>query len=102
MIAAHQGGGKAPASNTAREKFLFDLLMTVQTERLILQTTDGKQFALLSLEEWQGFEIGDSDDFEQEVQATTENSELLAFLAARRSGGPRVPLAEVKKQLGLY
>jgi len=86
---------------TIKEKFLFDLLMSIQTEGLILQTTEGKQFALLSLEEWQGFEIGDSDDFEQEVQATMDNQELLTFLAARRSGGPRVPLAEVKKQLGL-
>ncbi|HEY88108.1 MAG TPA: hypothetical protein G4N98_00010 [Thermoflexia bacterium] len=55
----------------------------------------------LALEEWQGFEIGDSDDFEQEVQATIANQELLTFLAARRSGGPRVSLAEVKRQLGL-
>ncbi|MCD4738693.1 MAG: hypothetical protein K8R89_05475 [Anaerolineae bacterium] len=55
----------------------------------------------LALEEWQGFEIGDSDDFEQEVQATIANQELLTFLVAHRSNAPRVPLAEVKKQLGL-
>jgi hypothetical protein len=86
---------------TAKEKFLFDLLTSMQTEELILQTTEGRQFALLSLDEWQGFEIGNHDDFEQEVQATATNRELLAFLVARRSAGPRVPLAKVKQQLGL-
>jgi len=75
--------------------------MTIETEDLILQTTDGKQFALLSLADWRGFAIGNYDDFEQEVQATTENQELLAFLSTRQSTGPRIPLAEVKKQLGL-
>ena len=56
----------------------------------------------LALEEWQGFEIGDSDNFEQEVQASIANQELLTFLAARRSNAPLDPLAEVKKQLGLH
>ncbi len=85
----------------AEQKFLFDLLMKVQEEGLILQTTAGQQFVLLSLEDWQGFEVGESDDFEQEVKATSENKDLLAFLAERRSNGKRVPLTDVKKQLGL-
>ncbi len=54
---------------SAEQKFLFDLLMKVQEEGLILQTTDGQQFVLLSLEDWQGFDVGDSDDFEQEVES---------------------------------
>lgn len=83
------------------QKFLFDLLMQVQEEGLILQTTDGQQFVVLSLEDWQGFEVGDSDDFEQEVKATSENKALLTFLTERRSHGKRVPLTDVKKQLGL-
>jgi hypothetical protein len=85
----------------AEQKFLFDLLMRVQEEGLILQTTDGQQFVLLSLEDWQGFDVGDSDDFEQEVKATSENKALMVFLAERRSNGRRVPMAGVKKQLGL-
>ena len=32
----------------AEQKFLFDLLMKVQEEGLILQTADGQQFVLLS------------------------------------------------------
>lgn len=85
----------------AQEKFLVDLLTKVREEGLILQTTDGQQFVLLSLEGWKGFDVGDSDDFEQEVKATAENKELMAFLAARRSNGKRIPMADVKKQLGL-
>ncbi|HBK64662.1 MAG TPA: hypothetical protein DD000_14385 [Cyanobacteria bacterium UBA11166] len=83
------------------QKFLFDLLRMVQKEGLILQTTDGKQFVLLSLEDWQGFNVGDSDDFEEEVKVTSENQELMAFLAQRKSKAKRVSMADVKKQLGL-
>jgi hypothetical protein len=85
----------------AEQKFLLDLLMEVQEEGLILQTTDGQQFVLLSLEDWRGFNVGDSDDFEQEVRATSENKALMTFLAELRSNGKRVLLADVKKQLGL-
>lgn len=83
------------------QKFLFDLLMEVREEGLILQTTDGQQFVLLSLEEWHGFDVGDSDDFEQEVKATSENRALMAFLVDRRGDEKRVSMADVKKQLGL-
>ena len=85
----------------AEQKFLFGLLNKALEEGLILQTTDGQQFVLLSLEDWQGFDVGDSDDFEQEVKATSENKALMAFLAERRSNGKRVAMKDVKKQLGL-
>jgi hypothetical protein len=85
----------------AEQKFLSDLLMEIQEEGLILQTTDGQQFVLLSLEGWRGFDVGDSDDFEQEVKATAANKALMAFLAKRQSNEKRVPMADVKKQLGL-
>ncbi|NJM59449.1 MAG: hypothetical protein HC849_03415 [Oscillatoriales cyanobacterium RU_3_3] len=83
------------------QKFLIELLESVKEEGLILQTADGQQFVLLVLEDWQGFDVGDSDDFEQEVNATSENQALIAFLAQRRSQGKRIPMADVKKQLGL-
>ena len=82
-------------------KFLFNLLTKVPEEGVILQTTDGQQFVVLSLAGWKGFSVGDSDNFEQEVKATAENQELLAFLATRRSNGKRIPMADVKQQLGL-
>jgi hypothetical protein len=84
-----------------QEKFLFDLLMQIRQEGLILQTTDGQQFVLLSLEGWQGFDVGVSDEFEQEVKATAQNQELMTFLAARQSFGKGIPLEDVKQQLGL-
>jgi len=84
----------------AEQKFLSSLLMEVQEEGLILQTADGQRFVLLSLEGWQGFDVGDSDDFEQEVKATAENKALMAFLVERRSNGKRVSMADVKRQLG--
>ncbi|RMF67127.1 MAG: hypothetical protein D6743_05375 [Calditrichaeota bacterium] len=86
---------------STKEKFLFDLLMTAQEEGVILETTDGQQFVLLSLEDWQSFDVGDSDDFGQEVKATAENKALMTFLAGRRGNGKRIPMAEVKKKLGL-
>ena len=86
---------------SAEEKFFYDLLTKVREEGLILQTTDGEQFVLLSLEGWKSFDIGSSNNFEQEVEATVRNQKLMAFLAARRSGGKRIPMADVKKQLGL-
>ncbi len=86
---------------SGEQKFLLDLLMSVQTEGLILQTTAGQQFVLLSMEGWQGFEVGESADFEQEVKATSENQALMAFLARRSRSGQRVSMAKVKQQLGL-
>lgn len=85
-----------------QEKFLFDLLTKVHEEGLILQTIDGQQFVLLSLDGWKGFYVGDSGDFEQEVKATAENKALIAFLAARRNtNGKQISMANVKQQLGL-
>jgi hypothetical protein len=83
------------------QKNLVELLKIVKEEGLILETTDGQQFVLFSLEDWQGFDVGDSEDFEQEVKKTSENKALMALLAERRSDEQRVSIAEVKKQLRL-
>ena len=84
-----------------QEKFLLDLFMKIPDEGLILQTIDGQSFMLSSLEGWQSFNVGPSDDFEQEVRATSENQELATFLAQRRSDEGRVSLEDVKSELGL-
>jgi hypothetical protein len=47
------------------------------------------------------FEVGEEDDFENEVELTGQNEALMGFLAERRSHGQRIPLAEVKEKLGL-
>ncbi|HFD39488.1 MAG TPA: hypothetical protein ENJ31_06530 [Anaerolineae bacterium] len=66
-----------------------------------MQTMDGQQFALLPLEDWRGFTVGNDNDFEQEVNATTANRALMAFLASRQSNEKRIPLEAVKEQLEL-
>lgn len=86
---------------STEETYLHHLLTTVVEDGLILQTTDGHRFMVSSLEGWEGFEVGESDDFEQEVEATGHNTELMAFLAERRSHGKRIPLEKLKKELGL-
>ena len=84
-----------------QETFLHHLLTTVLHDGLILQTTEGQRFVLFSLEGWEGFDVGESEDFEQEVEVTGQNTELMAFLAERRSHGKRIPLDKVKEELGL-
>lgn len=85
----------------AKEKFVFDLLMKVHDEGLILQTTDGQQFALMPLTEWQSYTVGDSDDFAQEVKTTAENDDLMTLLATRQSDPTGISIEDVKKELGL-
>ena len=72
-----------------------------QSESLLYCLDCCQKGVLLSLEDWQGFDVGDSEDFEQEVKTTSENKALMAFLAERRSNGKRVSMKDVKKQLGL-
>lgn len=85
----------------AEQEFLLDLLMKVKEDGIILQTKTGQQFVLLSLEGWQGFDVGDSEDFEEEVKATSENKALMAFLAERKQGGKHMSMKDVKVLLGL-
>lgn len=84
------------------EKTLNELFEKAQQAGLVLQSAGGQRFVLASIDEgWEGFEVGTGDDFEQETQLTAQNQELMKFLSQRRSQGKRIPLAEVKKQLGL-
>jgi hypothetical protein len=83
------------------QKFLSDLLMNVEEDGLILQTSSGQQFVLLSLDEWQGFDVGNSDDFAQEVRTTVENKALMVFLAQRKRNDEPVPMKDIKALLGL-
>jgi hypothetical protein len=84
------------------EDTFFDHLLTIGVDDgLILQTTDGHRFLLWSLENWEGFDVGEYDDFGQEVEATVRNTELMTVLAERRSDGKRIPLETLKAELGL-
>ena len=83
------------------EKILNELLDQARNDDLILQSTDGRQFLLVSIENWVSFDVGDSDNFEEEVELTGKNQELMKFLAERRRDTSQIPLADVKKELGL-
>jgi len=75
-------------------EFLNNLLEEALREEILLETAGGQRFVLVSVEGWQGFEINEEDDI-------TENRELMAHLADRRSMGQRIPISEVRKRLGI-
>lgn len=66
------------------------LFEQVQDEDIILQLTDGRQFILSAI-----------DDFEIEIIQTRRNEKLMAFLDQRAKQTQTVPLDEVKRQLGI-
>ncbi len=65
--------------------------------RPMIFTEDGE----IAPGEWEGFDVGDDEDFGKEVERTVESRELMQFLAQRRRGGKNIPLAEVKARRGL-
>jgi PHD/YefM family antitoxin component YafN of YafNO toxin-antitoxin module len=76
----------------ARSRTLNELLKKARRKSLILESTDGHRFVLASLEEWEGFEVGEE---------ITQNKNLMKHLSERRSDGKTIHLDEVKAELGL-
>lgn len=76
----------------ARARTLNELLKKARHKSLILESNDGHRFVLASLEDWEGFEVGED---------ITQNKRLMKHLNERRSGGNAIPLDEVKAELGL-
>ncbi len=81
------------------EKMADEALVEIQAglARPMIFTEDGD----IAPGEWEGFDVGNDDDFGKEVEQTVENKELMQFLARRRRGGKNIPLAEVKARRGL-
>jgi hypothetical protein len=88
---------------SARAKTLNELLKKARRGTVILESADGQRFALTSVNNWEGFDVGNSTDFAQEVERTGKNKRLMKSLAARRksTGAKGVPITVVRKQLGL-
>ena len=88
---------------SARAKTLNDLLKKARRGPVVLESADGQRFALTAVNNWEGFDVGKSDDFADEVERTGRNKKLVKFLAARRKNarGKGIPLADVKKQFGI-
>jgi len=76
----------------ARARILNELLKKARHKSLILEATDGRRFVLASLEDWEGFEVGED---------ITQNPRLMKHLGERKSGGKTISLDEVKAELGL-
>jgi hypothetical protein len=69
---------------------ILKLLEQAQEDELLLRTTDGSEFTLAAV-----------DDFEEEIRRTRANKELMAFLEERAKEPATIPLEEVKRQLGI-
>lgn len=79
---------------SARAKSVNDLLKKARRKTLILEAADGSRYVLAPLGDWEGFDLGESDDI-------TKNRRLLQSLETRRTAKPSVGLAELKAELGL-
>ena len=85
-------------------KLLNDLLRKARRANVILRAEDGERFVLARVSAAQSFYVGESDDFEEEVEATRANKKLMKFLDKRGEQarkGKLIPMAEVEKRLGL-
>jgi hypothetical protein len=90
-------------SVSARAKSLNELLKKARRGTIILESADGQRFALTSVNDWEGFNVGSSSDFAREVERTGQNKKLMKSLASRRkrADSQGTPIADVKKRLGL-
>ncbi len=88
---------------SSRAKTVTALLKKARRQGLILESPEGERFVLTSLRDWQGFEVGDSDDFAVEVKRTVQNKKLMKRLAERKkkNGSQRYSLEEIKQELGI-
>lgn len=69
---------------------LSALLEQARDEDVLVQTSDGTEYVVSIV-----------DDFDLEVARTRQNQKLMAFLEERSKQTETVPLAEVKRKLGL-
>ena len=81
-------------SVSPQSKSVNSLLKKARRKPLILESKNGERFVLASVTGWEAFEIGEDGDI-------TTNKKLMKHLRDRRSGGERISLAEVKRQLSL-
>jgi len=88
----------------AQAKALNSLLDKARHRNVVIESADGERFVLASIKQWQGFDVGDSDDFTEEAKRTAQNKELAKAMADRRmkdKGEPRLSAAQVRKEIGL-
>jgi hypothetical protein len=74
---------------SSEKRSLDDLLKQASQESLILRTTDGREFILAEI-----------DDFDREIELTRQNEELMRLLDARGQEKGTVSLADARARLG--
>lgn len=93
-----------PITVSPQSKTLNDLLKKARRRDVLLESADGEHFILARVTDLQSFVVGDSDDFADEVAATRRNKRLMKFLderTAEAKGQKHIPIAEVRRRLGL-
>jgi hypothetical protein len=93
-----------PVTVPSGAKVLNSLLRKARRRNVIIESADGERFVLASISDWQGFDVGTSDDFAVEVGRTARNKKLAKLMATRRAkdkGKSRRSLEQVRKELGL-
>jgi hypothetical protein len=75
---------------TTSQEEINNLLDCARDEDLLLRASDGTEFLLTVV-----------DDFDEEIARTRSNKELMALLDERRKEKGRIPLEDVKRELGL-
>lgn len=80
-----------------------NLLRQARHDGVILQSPEGERFILTPLDDWIGYDIGENDDFAEEVADTVANQELMNVLATRKSrnAGRYLSAEEVRRRLEL-
>lgn len=71
-------------------KSINDLLKQARKENIILRTSDGSEFILAEI-----------DDFDREIELTRQNRELMKLLDLRAKQTETLSLSETKALLGL-
>ena len=77
-----------------RAKTLNDLLNRARRQAVILETVGGEKFVLASIEGWEEYTLPKDGDI-------TKNKRLMKQLETRRRPAKPIPIAEVKRELGL-
>ena len=87
---------------SGRSKAVNDLLKLARQGDLILESGDGSRYFVTRIKNAQSFQIDYAgDDFEEEIEATRKNKELMKFLDERgkHMPGKGIPLKKIKEEL---
>ncbi|MBI4674947.1 MAG: hypothetical protein HY741_25175 [Chloroflexi bacterium] len=91
-------------SVSSRSRTLNAILKQARHAPVVLESADGEQFYLSKAGDARAFYVGDSDDFQVEVEMTRKNKAFMQFLDERRreaKGKRGTFIEQVRRDLGL-